>query len=161
MRKELHPLALTVLLSITLFASNAVAMWNVEAPRSGVSISMAAEEAARIIHYNSDWTIYRVDGDSMHPHYGANSLLIVNKVSIERLRKGMIVLYRDHDGDVVGHSVATIDASGVRAKGTYTDELDPNPVTRDNLIGVVVGVMHSKSNSNALSEKPLVLGKRY
>jgi hypothetical protein len=161
MRNTFHLLAIVILLSTTLFASKAAAMWNAEAPRSGISISVAAEESARITELNFSWTIYRAAGDSMHPHYGANSLLIVNKVSISDLRKGMIVLYRDHEGDVVGHSVAAMDESGIRAKGTYTDKLDPTPITSENLIGVVLGVMHANSESNALSEKPLALGKRY
>lgn len=161
MRNTFYYLALVSLLSIVLFAGNAHAMWNAEAPRSGISISMAAEESARITSLNSGWTIYRADGDSMHPHYGANSLLIVREVAVSELRKGMIVLYRDHEGDVVGHTVADVNAHGVRAKGTYTENLDPTPITGENIVGVVLGVMHASSESKVLAEKPLALGKRY
>lgn len=132
-----------------------------KAPSSGVPFATALAEAIWLNEMNPRWDIYRGDGDSMYPHYGSHSLLLVKDTPIDAIRAGMMVLYIDAEGDRVAHLVDRVEGSQLRTRGAHTKEVDPTPVSQENLLGIVIGVMHSARNSPIETSVPVALGKRY
>lgn len=161
MRKFLRSLAvITIVLGTMPGTSVAERVWTTDAPYSNVTTDKALSEAEWLISVNRGWEVFRAKGDSMHPVYGENSLLLISHTTFENLREGMIALYVDGDGDIVGHRLTQRDASGWRAKGTFSNRIDPNTIHPANYVGVVAAVMHT-SGSSTPENLTVVTGKRY
>ncbi|KAF0093500.1 MAG: hypothetical protein E1N59_2769 [Puniceicoccaceae bacterium 5H] len=94
----------------------------------------------------------------MEPFYGGNSLLIVQQADTTHLQPGMIAVYRDAAGDLVGHQVLRT-GEKIEAKGANNAVVDPSPITDANLVGIVVGMMHA--SGTAANDLQVVNGKRY
>lgn len=131
------------------------------APSSSVPFETAVKEATWLTSLYPTWNIYRGEGRSMYPHYGSHSLLIVNEAEISAVKAGMIVLFVDAEGDRVAHLVERTDAGELRTRGANNKSVDPAPVTADNFIGVVIGVMHTSRNSSPDTSIPVAIGKTY
>lgn len=82
-------------------------------------------------------------GASMAPLYGENTMLVIAPVDFEKLEKGMIVAYRDHQGHKVVHKLAFKQGKSWVAFGLNNGALDRERVTPDNLLGVVYAVINS------------------
>lgn len=131
------------------------------APSSSVPFEMAVKEAAWLTGLYPTWNIYRGEGESMHPHYGGHSLLIVNETNISAVKSGMIVLFEDAEGDRVAHLVERSEAGELWTRGANNPSTDPATVTAENFIGVIVGVMHTDRNSIPDTTIPVAIGKTY
>ncbi len=127
-----------------------------------VSYNRALADAERVACLNPDWMVMRTAGDSMAPHYSDNAVLLVAKTHFHTLRPGMIVVYRDQDGDLVGHTLVAMNGDGWIARGQNNSINDPHPVTPENIVGVLFGVFHSSgADASTGSHLPLVVSKRY
>jgi hypothetical protein len=129
-------------------------------PSSTVSFERALADANRITALFSGWEVYRAVGDSMHPHYGANSLVVIAPARAETIAVGNIVVFVDAAGDRVAHTVIARNGDTITTAGANTQRLDPSPLSVSQVLGVAVGVMHT-SGIDANAELPVVIGKRY
>lgn len=133
----------------------------VSAPVSSVPFTTALAEAQAIVSQQSSWMLYRTEGDSMNPYFGAAALLLVQKASVESLRPGMIAVYEDAEGDLVAHRVERITAEGVIAKGVNNLSEDPLPIRSEALRGVVFGTLHTRGDAPNNIDVPVAYGKRF
>jgi len=106
-----------------------------------------------------EWQLFAAEGDSMLPHYGSRSLLLVKDSEGSLIKPGMIVLYRDAENDLVGHSVVAVENGWVRTRGANNKVEDPAPVATKDILGVVIGAFHLREKP--VSSLPTVLGKKY
>ena len=165
MQKTTLPIRSTcfTFLTITLMLN----LCSASTPRTGVSLDQALSDAQKVAEMNPNWRVMRCTGNSMEPYFGVNSLLLVQSVNFEDLQKGMIVIYRDHEGQLIGHKVATVAPDRVIAQGENNWVRDPEPIVRDNLIGVVFATLHSSGECGnpgarqAVDTLPLVYGKNF
>jgi len=116
-----------------------------------VPFTQALADAHQVTSLNSGWTVYVSHGESMLPQIDHNSLLLVDKASFDKLAVGMLVVYRDASGDLVSHRLIQCTSAGWVAKGLNNTQEDPSLVTRDNLQGVVFGVMHYQAGTETLA----------
>lgn len=136
------------------------------ATNSSVSYEMALADAARIAQTNQNWEVMRCAGVSMEPFYGQDSIILVDKVDISDLRSGMIAVYRDADGVLVAHQVIEATSSQAWGQGVNNKQRDPDPITADNLSGVVFTILHTSGQPVAgilaqADTLPVVHGKTY
>jgi len=115
----------------------------------------ALVDARHVANLNTGWKIYLSRGDSMLPQIDHNSLLLVARADFDQLATGMLVIYRDRDGEFVSHRLITRTSEGWVAKGINNSQIDPGLVTRDNLQGMVFGVMRYQNGTDDLSIIPL------
>ncbi len=88
---------------------------------------------------------------------GDNTILIIKPVPFDDLEEGMIVAYRDKDGNRIVHQlVLKVNESGV-AKGWNNKKVDNEYVTEDNLIGVILGLMYYDIKEDENLEQPKYL----
>lgn len=128
--------------------------------RSGVSLDRAAQEAINLTASRPGWEVMVAEGRSMAPHFAAGDILITDSRAFARIRPGMIVVYRDKDGDLVGHSVTAASDKGWMVKGINNHGPDPDIVNASNFIGVLVGILHTNGKrSNSTPALPTVIGK--
>jgi len=121
------------------------------APSSGVPYVNVLADARKVAELNSGWKVFMVKGQSMEPHFGANSLLLTARTEFKGLRPGMLVVYKDAVGDLVAHRIIELTPAGWVAKGFNNDKVDPYLVTSDNLQGVVFGIFNYKSGTNQIA----------
>lgn len=154
MKAPLHITLVTVFVAVLSMFSQTYAA------STAISLDQAAQEAALIASNKPGWSAMLGDGTSMKPHYGKGDVLLIQTSSLNRIRPGMIAVYRDAGGDLVGHTVVDATSRGLRVKGLNNLSADSEWVTRDNYQGVVVGVLHTngKGTGNGL---PLVIGKKH
>jgi hypothetical protein len=124
-----------------------------------VPAATAARELSAIAAH-AGWTLYRGAGDSMLPHYGENSLMLVAPATVAGLRPGMLAVYRDAAGDLVGHMVTAASTVAANTRGVNAGRTDPEAIVADNLVGVIVGIFHTRADGTA-AELPVVIGKRF
>ncbi len=98
------------------------------------SLLAAAEHAAA--QSEGDFVLIGV-GDSMRPHYGPGTALVVHPTSFFMLRAGMPVVYENRSGRRVAHVIVARSGRGWRARGTAGSTEDRDLVTPENLLGVV------------------------
>ena len=75
----------------------------------------------------------------MQPLYAPGTILVLQKFPFELLERGQTVLYRNQARKVVAHVLVARGRDGWRAAGLNTPQADPEPVSADNLVGVVIG----------------------
>lgn len=80
----------------------------------------------------------------MAPYYGEGSVLLVDRAPYNKLRAGMMVVFRDADGDTVGHWLVRQENGGWVTQGVNNVELDPELLTEANYQGVIFGVLNSR-----------------
>jgi len=129
--------------------------------RSGVTPERALEDAQRILTHFSDWTLYRVEGVSMAPRFESTHLLLVKPVNRDMLKPGMIALFHDDEGDLIAHTVISVDDAGIVSRGLNNRVHDPRPISSDAIIGVVVGTLAASSPIPESFGLPVALGKSY
>ncbi|MGE9292386.1 S24/S26 family peptidase [Ruficoccus sp. ZRK36] len=129
---------------------------------SDVRASDAYNDALSVAAMNANWTAIPADGTSMLPYYDSKSILMIDRASFNQLRAGMMVVYRDNDGDLVGHQLIRKTENGWVARGINNRGEDPELVTAANYRGVVFGVFHSNGvDAEKLAGKERVIGKSF
>jgi hypothetical protein len=105
----------------------------------GQELRTAEEAAARLPGAQA----FRGLGDSMQPLYASGTAIVVTPVDFSKLRKGMQVLYVNHDGFGVAHVLVGDLPGGWIAQGVGNKDEDPDIVTPRNLVGVITQVYAS------------------
>ncbi len=116
-----------------------------------VPFTQALSDARQVTNLNSGWKVYVSQGESMLPQIDHDSLLLVAHTDFDKLAAGMLVVYRDGDGDLVSHRLISLTRRGWIAKGLTNYRKDPGLVTRENLQGVVFGTMKYAAGSDNLA----------
>lgn len=135
-------------------------------PPTDVPLAKAINDAQKVAALKTRWEVMLADGDSMSPHYGECSVLVVDKLPYRQLREGMVAIYRDSKGDLVGHLVLKKETDGWVMQGANNDNPDSDLMTKDNYVGILFGVLNSAGDDSAglhLAETlklPTVIGKR-
>lgn len=109
---------------------------------TGQQIKAAEAAAAQIPGAEAMWGV----GESMEPLYSTHTAIVVAPVAFKNLAKGMTVVYINHAGRMVAHSLTGDVPKGWIAQGVANDEEDDDLVTADNLVGVIVQA-YSESHS--------------
>lgn len=117
----------------------------------GKQIKAAEAAAAEIPGAEAMWGV----GESMEPLYATHTAIVVAPIEFKHLKKGMTVVYMNHRGEMVAHSLTGDVPKGWIAQGVNNDEEDDDLVTADNLIGVIV-----KAYSEVHSEFRTLLAKQ-
>ena len=79
----------------------------------------------------------------MLPYFGDGSVLIVRATTVEKLREGSVVLYKNRFGETVAHRLETRTAEGWTVRGANNREADSTVVTAENLLGTVYATFYS------------------
>lgn len=79
----------------------------------------------------------------MGDFFGDNSLILVQKASIEEIRVGMMIVYRSPEGELISHKVAEHNGDSLKTIGAANWSMDPFPITNDMIVGAVFGVFHT------------------
>lgn len=87
-------------------------------------------------------------GTSMEPIYGPNTILVMAPIEFSQLKSGMIVAYKNSNGMNTVHQLIYRRGRNWVAKGLNNSRSDREPVTRENLIGVVYGVFTSSQKTD-------------
>jgi hypothetical protein len=132
----------TTLLAIITLSITAVFSANA-APKSSASFEKALQDAEMIASLSPEWSVQRTSGVSMGDFYGDNSLILVQKATIEDIRVGMMVVYRSAEGELISHKVAEHNGDSLGTIGISNWSMDPFPITSDMIVGTVFGVFHT------------------
>jgi len=77
-------------------------------------------------------------GRSMHPLYAPGTILVLQKPPYAELQRGQTALYRTRQQKVVAHLLIARVRDGWRVQGLNNPTHDMEPVSPDNLVGVVI-----------------------
>lgn len=86
------------------------------------------------------YKLYIVESGSMMPALKINSIIVVKNTSPEKIKVGDIITYNTSvDGSIVSHRVADIGKNNEYfiTRGDANNVEDPNPVSKDKIIGKV------------------------
>jgi len=82
--------------------------------------------------------VVRGDGASMAPLYPSGTVLVVERVSFDQLKRGATVIYRNEDGRPIAHVLVAPSRKGWRTAGLGNQHVDEESVSPENLLGVVM-----------------------
>jgi hypothetical protein len=112
-------------------------------PRSNVGFDMAVLDAMLVAMQKPGRTVVRMDGDSMLPFFGAESIAVIQQIPASRLRVGMIAVYVNFLGEKVAHRVIERVQDGWTVKGYNNSRADSTVVNETNLLGVVYATFNT------------------
>lgn len=134
-------------------------------PTTGVPLKQAIRDALTVAERDADWTVMLGDGVSMSPYYAEGSVLLVDRAPYHKLKEGMMVIFRDNSGDLVGHWLVRQEGNGWVTQGVNNASIDPELMTSSNFVGVIFGVLNSRgADAQGLAyaqqmQLPSVIGK--
>ncbi len=102
---------------------------------AGEQMKRAEAAAAQIEGGYAFWGV----GKSMEPLFTSRTAIVVAPAKFKDLKKGMTVVYMNSRGRMVAHSLVGDLPKGWIAQGVGNAEEDDDLVTKDNLIGVIIG----------------------
>jgi phage repressor protein C with HTH and peptisase S24 domain len=126
-------------------------------PRSNVAYQRAVLEASLVALQREGRFVAQIDGASMLPFFGPDSVAVVQRITPDRLRVGMIAVYENAAGEKVAHRVVEQTPAGWRVQGHNNPRADSTLVTGANLLGVVYATFHTagRPRGGDLSTFPL------
>ncbi len=137
--------------SLSLFAVNAAEAAGIKSERllasiikqtpestivgAGDQMKRAEAAAAEIQGASAFWGV----GSSMEPLFTSRTAIVVAPINFKELKKGMTVVYINSRGRMVAHSLIGDLPKGWIAQGVGNAEEDDDLVTKQNIVGVIVG----------------------
>jgi len=112
-------------------------------PRSNVGFQAAVLDAMVVAMQKPDRSVVRMDGDSMLPFFGSDSIAVIQKIPVTRLRLGMIAVYTNFLGEKVAHRVVAKLDAGWTVQGYNNSRADSTIVNEANLLGVVYATFNT------------------
>ncbi len=131
------------------FAAACETVENNPPPTSTVDSNTALSTARTVRWGISGGTVRKGEGTSMAPIYGDNTVLVITPIEFDQLEAGMIVAYRNKWGDQIVHQLVKRNGRRWTAKGLNNEQTDSEPVTKNNLIGVVYAVFNSEASPDS------------
>jgi len=141
-RTGLRPSFLLLALTLTLGPVRANAA---EAEIDFPGQSTALEDAMTLADRHEGAAVFRVSGTSMLPFFGDGAILVMKPIPPERLRPGMVVVYRNRLGETVAHRLINESREGWVVRGYNNDRADSTRVDEKNLRGVVYAILHPRN----------------
>ncbi|MEO0796263.1 MAG: hypothetical protein AAFX93_13930 [Verrucomicrobiota bacterium] len=161
-----NALFLTLAILFAVYPSSLMANFPRIDTTTNVTLKQAINDALAAAEYRDHWMVMVGDGTSMDPYYGGGSVLLVSKTNYRCLKPGMMAVFRDREGDLVGHWLIEKVEGGWVSQGVNNGSADSTLVTERSYVGVIFGVLNSAgpdaegiayARSNNL---PTVIGKR-
>ncbi len=110
-----------------------------KSPRAvALAESQAWQRASLVAEHTPDSFVLVGTGRSMQPLYAPGTILVLQKFPFELLERGQTVLYRNRANHIVGHILVARARDGWRAAGLNNATHDMEPVSAENLVGVVI-----------------------
>jgi hypothetical protein len=81
--------------------------------------------------------VVRGDGASMAPLYPSGTVLVIERVPFDQLKRGATVIYRNNDGEPIAHLLVALSRDGWRSAGLGNQHIDDECVSPENFLGVV------------------------
>lgn len=146
---------MVVIGAISLFAILPSAFSMVKAnPRSNVRFQTAVLDAMMVAMQKPGRSVVRMDGESMLPFFGSDSIAVIQQIPASRLRLGMIAVYTNFLGEKVAHRVVARAQAGWTVRGYNNSRDDSTIVNEGNLLGVVYATF-STSGAPASADSPV------
>jgi signal peptidase I len=124
------------------------------APRSTVTRAMALNLAKQVAA-NIDGKVYAVaPTGSMLPTLDEGSIVTMEKVTLEKLKRGDIVIYRNSSGTVVIHRLYEKHENRWFVLGDNNSSVDRDTVSSANLLGRVCAIFYTSTDAE-LSQSPV------
>jgi hypothetical protein len=90
-------------------------------------------------------------GRSMQPLYEPDTILVLQHLPFNELRRGQTALYRNREGKVIAHVLVSRTRDGWRARGLNNRLHDMEPVLSENLVGVVIAAFKPVAGKRPVS----------
>ncbi|GHC04173.1 S24 family peptidase [Cerasicoccus arenae] len=137
------------LISLILFSTGIFGLVSLEA--SNVEVSMhttvplkqAIQDAMKVADRNANWEVMLGQGKSMSPYFNSGSVLLVDNAPFRKLKQGMMVVFKDAEGDWECHWLVRKEADKWVTQGVNNASVDPDLIGESNYRGVVFGVLNS------------------
>jgi hypothetical protein len=100
--------------------------------------SAAWQHASTLAEHAPDSFVLIGSGQSMQPLYAPGTILVLQRFPFELLERGQTVLYRNHARHIVAHVLVGRTRDGWRVAGLNNPSHDMEPVSAENLVGVVI-----------------------
>lgn len=120
-------------------------------PENVGSLGQAWRIAESFVAAHERCDVFVGRGDSMLPLYRDRTVLVVQTMPVADLQAGMTVVFVGDHGQLVAHQLLEKTSRGWRAMGAGNLEADRTPVTRGNLMGVVVRAYATDSHASRLA----------
>jgi hypothetical protein len=101
--------------------------------------SLAWQKASELAELTPGAFVLVGSGLSMQPLYASGTILVLQVQAYENLAPGQTALYRSHAHKIVAHVLIAKTRDGWRVAGLNNRIHDMEPLSRDNLVGVVIG----------------------
>jgi hypothetical protein len=111
--------------------------------RSNVGFDVAVVDAMVVAMQKAGRSVVRMDGDSMLPFFGADSIAVVQEIPAAWLKVGMIAVYSNFLGEKVAHRVIAKAQTGWTVQGYNNARSDSTVVNETNLLGVVYATFNT------------------
>ncbi len=131
-----------VFLSIMMFASLAEARTQGIHYQTNVPLCQAIDDAMKAAAYNDNWMVMLGDGQSMTPYFGNGSVVLASRTNYQKLKPGMMVVFREGN-ELVGHWLVAHEQGGWVTRGVNNSAPDPQLMTEGDYVGVIFGVLNS------------------
>lgn len=112
-------------------------------PFTPLSVEAALHDARVLAERHPGAQVVRIEGRSMLPFFGDGSVAVVRPIGVDRVRAGMILVYRNRFGERVAHRAIEATADGWVVRGHANAQSDTTRVDADNLLGVVYATFYS------------------
>jgi hypothetical protein len=100
--------------------------------------SEAWQRASTVADHAPNAFVLVGSGRSMQPLYAPGTILVLQRFPFELLERGQTVLYRNHARRIVAHVLVARARDGWRVAGLNNGSHDMEPVSANNLVGVVI-----------------------
>jgi len=128
-----------------------------QSPRPVATAEAAAWQQASTLAENTPAAFVLVgSGQSMCPLYAPGTILVLQQLPYAKLKRGQTVLYRSKEQKVVAHLLVVKARDGWRAQGLNNPVHDMEPVSPDNLVGVVIAAFKPVASDRSM---PLVTAR--
>ncbi|HEY5551786.1 MAG TPA: S24/S26 family peptidase [Opitutaceae bacterium] len=118
-------------------------------PRSNVGFDTAVLDAMVVAMQKPGRSVVRMDGNSMLPFFGSDSIAVIQTIPAARLRLGMIAVYVNFLGEKVAHRVVEKAHDGWTVRGYNNSKSDTTVVNESNLLGVVYATFNTAGSPKA------------
>lgn len=121
-----------------------------ESPRPVAAAPAEAwDNARRLVERTPRAFVLVGSGRSMQPLYQPGTILVLQQLPFQQLKRGQTVLYRNRQDKVVAHVLVARGRDGWRVQGLNNRIHDGEPVHAGNLVGVVLAAYSPTATASA------------
>jgi signal peptidase I len=106
---------------------------------SSICFGGICDDAVALANLHDGSIVMTVQGNSMIPMFRNNDVVVVHPMKKEGLKKGMICIYKNELGELISHSVVSIDP--LKFKGMNNKISDKDNCVE--IVGIVYGIFNN------------------